>query len=245
MRPYKDRFYGDRDARTAHAANTILALTLDLVPPVRSAIDVGCGVGTWLSVLRERGVATVRGLDGAWVSRDLLVIPRDCFLAVDLNEPIPEQGRFDLAISLEAAEHLPPERAATFVGSMADLSDVVLFSAAIPHQGGKHHVNEQWQDYWAGLFAARGYAVLDTIRPRIWNDDEIAFWYRQNVLLYVKEERLVELKTPVGALASFPELPLRVVHPRQYMRKIPDSVGAGWKMFRRGVRASLTRGAGR
>ena len=245
MRPYKDKFYDDRDVQTSHAARTILALTLDLVPPVHSAVDVGCGVGTWLSVLRERGVATIRGFDGAWVRRELLTIPAENFLVVDLKKPIPESGRFDLAISVEVAEHLPSGCAGTFVDSLVDLSDFVLFSAAIPHQGGKNHINERWQDYWAALFEARGYAVLDAIRPRIWEDDDIGFWYRQNVLLYVKKGRLHELSTPGGSADSRPGLPLRVVHPIQYMRKIPDSAAAGWKMLRRGVRASLKRGGGR
>ena len=244
MPRYKDTFYGNRDAQTAHAARTILALTLDLLPPVRSAVDVGCGVGTWLAALGERGVATIRGLDGAWVRRDLLTIPSECFEAVDLKEPVRASERFDLAISVEVAEHLPPNCADTFVDSLVGLSDFVLFSAAIPHQGGKHHLNEQWQDYWAGLFALRGYAVLDAIRPRIWEDDQIAFWYRQNVLLYVKKGRLPELRIPGGALESYPGLPLRVVHPRQYLRKVPDSVGAGWKMLRRGVKASFRRRGG-
>lgn len=243
MRPYKDKFYGDRDARTVHAAKTILDLTLDLVPPVRSAVDVGCGVGTWLAVLRERGVAAIRGLDGAWVRRDLLTIPADSFLAVDLKERLPELGRFDLVISVEVAEHLPPGCAGTFLDSLVALSDFVLFSAAIPHQGGKNHLNEQWQDYWAGHFRARGYAVLDAIRPKIWEDDDIAFWYRQNVLLYVKTERLGELNVPGGVPAP-PGFPLRVVHPQQYLRKIPDTASAGWKMLRRGVKASLRRRPG-
>jgi hypothetical protein len=237
MPRYKDKFYGNRDAQTVHAARTILGLTLELLPPVQSAVDVGCGVGTWLSVLRERGVATIRGFDGAWVRGDLLTIPPECFVAVDLTKRIPGSDRFDLAISVEVAEHLPPACAETFVDSLADLSDFVLFSAAIPHQGGKHHLNERWQDYWAGLFAARGYTVLDPIRPKIWEDDRISFWYRQNVLLYVKKERLGALRAPVGA-----GVPLRVVHPAQYLKKIPDSASAGWKMLRRGVRASLKLG---
>ena len=126
---------------------------------MHSAVDVGCGVGTWLSVLRERGVDTVRGFDGAWVRADLPTIPRESFIAVDLTERIPKSDRFDLAISVEVAEHLRRLAAETFVDSLVDLSDFVLFSAAIPHQGGKHHLNERWQDYWAGLFWARGYAV--------------------------------------------------------------------------------------
>jgi methyltransferase family protein len=244
MRPYKDKFYGDRDAQTSHAARVILGLTLEMLPPVRSAVDVGCGVGTWLSVMRERGVSTIRGLDGAWVRKDLLTIPADCFAAVDLTKPIPKSERFDLAISVEVAEHLPPGCAGGFVDSLVDFSDFVLFSAAIPHQGGKNHLNERWQDYWAGLFGARGYAVVDAIRPKIWEDEQIAFWYRQNVLLYVNRGRLGDLRTAAAVPEAAPRLPLRVVHPVQYLRKIPNSASAGWKMLRRGVRASLRLGGG-
>jgi SAM-dependent methyltransferase len=245
MGAYDASFYADRDARTRYAADRVLSLALDLLPPVRSAVDVGCGVGTWLSVLLERGVPAIQGLDGAWVDPGLLVIPRETFLATDLGGPLPDVGRFDLAISLEVAEHLPRERADGFVASLTGLSDFVLFSAAIPHQGGSHHVNEQWQDYWAQLFARRGYAVLDAIRPRIWSDDRIAFWYRQNVLVYVKKERLGDLRIPQVAPGSSPIGPLRVVHPEQYLRKIPDGAAAGWKMLRRGLRASLARSLGR
>ncbi len=245
MKAYRDRFYRDRHDETRRAADTILSLVLDLVPPVRSAVDVGCGVGTWLASLRDRGVRTVRGLDGPWVPEDRLVIPREAFLRVDLGGPLPELGRFDLAISLEVAEHLPSERAESFVGSLAALSDVVLFSAAVPHQGGSHHVNEQWQDHWARLFAARGYAVLDAIRPRIWDDAGIAYWYRQNVLLYARKEKLGELRSATGALGPTSLPALRTVHPELYLRKIPDSAASGWKMLRRGVRASLRRSLGR
>lgn len=55
--------------------------------------------------------------------------------------------RFDLAMTIEVAEHLTPVRADSFVEDLTRLSDVVLFSAAIPAQGGINHVNEQWQSY--------------------------------------------------------------------------------------------------
>ena len=108
-----------------------------------------------------------------------------------LFSPLPDRARrsgeerFDLAITLEVAEHLPPERAAGFVEELCTLAPIVLFSAAIPDQGGTHHLNEQWPEYWVAEFSRLNYRPIDAIRPRIWTDPEIYWWYRQNCLLFV------------------------------------------------------------
>jgi len=91
-------------------------------------------------------------------------------------------------MSLEVAEHLEPATAPQFVNSLATASDVVLFSAAYTQQGGTNHINEQPHSYWAGLFAGHAFAPFDLFRPVFWGNDEICFWYRQNVFLYVKRE---------------------------------------------------------
>ena len=67
---------------------------------------------------------------------------------------------------------------------MCKLSDVVLFSAAIPGQGGTHHLNERWPSYWANLFGSAGYDVLDVVRANIWDDARVEWWYRQNLLVF-------------------------------------------------------------
>jgi hypothetical protein len=166
MEAYPQEFYASMRDKTTYSANTILDIVLQRIPAVHSAVDVGCGVGNWLAVLREKGATEIQGLDGSWVDQDLLAIPRSNFKQVDLSRSAIElPRRYDLAISLEMAEHLPPDRAEEFVTSLTALSDYVLFSAAIPFQGGINHLNEQWQHYWADLFAARGYGVHDFIRP--------------------------------------------------------------------------------
>ena len=92
-----------------------------------------------------------------------LPIPKKNFFAVDLKRPLQLERRFDLVLSLEVAEHLPEECAATFVESLIGLGSVILFSAAIPFQGGTHHVNEQWSNYWVKNFQEREYVVIDTL----------------------------------------------------------------------------------
>ena len=236
MTRYRDRFYAHRDRDTSASAEAVLSVVLDVLPPVRSAVDVGCGVGTWLACLKGKGVGEVFGIDGPWVDPARLIIPGDSFQQADLTRPLPEGRRFDLALSMEVAEHLPPERAASFVADLCSLSDFVLFAAAIPQQGGTGHVNEQWQDYWAGLFSAAGYAAVDAIRPRVWDDASVRVWYRQNTLLYAKRSRLPQVKFPASTG------PLALVHPEMYTAKVGTLRGA-WKTFirkfRRGIRPRL------
>ncbi len=186
-----------------------------------SVVDVGCGTGAWLSVFREHGVTEIEGIDGDWLDLSLLEIPESCFLRRDLTQPIRLARRFDIVMSLEVAEHLPRESASTFVESLASLGDVILFSAAIPDQGGRHHVNEQWPEYWARLFAANDYTHYDVLRRRIWNDPDIEWYYAQNLLLFVRGHRLryfpalLQPAPPSG-------MPLPLVHPRLFHAKLTE-----------------------
>jgi hypothetical protein len=215
MAGYDEEFFRERHGRTQHAARVVLGVVSEFLPRIESAVDVGCGVGTWLSVLREHGALVVQGVDGPWVNRQHLVIPPECFLTHDLSRPLNLGRRFDLAISLEVAEHLPADCAGGFVQTLTGLADVVLFSAAIPLQGGRGHVNEQWPEYWAGLFGSRNFRVFDAIRPRIWSDRTIPTWYRQNILLFVSDDRVPAL---VALQARQPAWPLSLVHPEIYLK---------------------------
>ncbi len=152
--------------------------------PASSAVDFGCGRGTWLKACLENGVETILGLDGDYVDRDRLLIDREQFRAVDLCQPIRLERRFDLALCLEVGEHLPARSARALVESLATAATVVLFSAAIPGQGGTSHVNEQWPYYWERLFNEQGMHKYDVVRPLIWADRSIEWWYRQNIYMY-------------------------------------------------------------
>jgi SAM-dependent methyltransferase len=169
------------------SASIMVPMVVELVRP-RSVLDVGCGVGTWLAAFRDQGVEHVVGLDGKWVKRQELLIPDATFIAADLEKPLPITGRFDLAISLEVAEHLQPRFARAFVEGLIRLAPVVLFSAAYPDQTGVGHVNERWPGYWKRLFNERGFLRLDPFRPRVWRDERVEWWYRRNTFLYVNRD---------------------------------------------------------
>jgi SAM-dependent methyltransferase len=183
---------------------------------IGSALDVGCGIGTWLSVAESMGIGDVFGIDGAYVDRELLskFISLNCFEAFDLNIPFDLHRKFDLVICLEVAEHLCAKVSDVFVKSLVDHSDVILFSAAIPGQGGQNHVNERWPEYWAKKFNVYDYVFLDLIRPQIWNNDQVDYWYKQNTFLVVKKSH------PLAK--SNPESYLPLVHP-ELLARVQDN----------------------
>lgn len=219
MAQYDQVFFRGVREGARSSARALVPLLLDWINP-SSVADVGCGDGTWLSVVRERGVADVLGFDGDYVPRETLQIPPELFAPIDLREPpVEPPRRFDLALCLEVAEHLPAESADELVRFLADLAPVICFSAAIPHQGGRGHFNEQWPDYWIERFAEEGFVAIDGVRPRLWDDPDVEPWYAQNSFLYVEESQIPEL--PAEELrklaAAGGRWPTRLVHPRSYL----------------------------
>jgi len=200
------------------SANSVVPLLMSLTQPA-SVIDVGCGVGNWLAAFRDCGITDVFGVDQNDYGAELRV-PREHFAVADLRSGFRSERRFDLVVCLEMAEHLPEAAAPILVQSLAALGDVVVFSAAIPFQGGANHRNERWPEYWRDLFANYDFFPIDCIRPRIWENKDVAWWYTQNVLLYVRREYLAahdrlrrEVEHPVP-------YPLALVHPGLYMKHV-------------------------
>ena len=186
---------------SAGAAGRVMGIVCDRIAPL-SVVDIGCGVGVWLKAALAAGAERAVGVDAAYVRPERIVDPRIEFHAQDLEAPIALNERFDLALCLEVAEHLSPGRAESLVGDLCALSDCVLFGAAIPGQGGIGHVNERWQSYWAGLFAAHDWRPLDLVRPAIWGERAIQPWYRQNMLLYLAPAARARLTGARGAAAG-------------------------------------------
>jgi len=173
------------------SAGVVLPMVFEHFVPGRVA-DLGCGNGAWLNVARALGAEDVLGLDSA-STEESFVLEGSAFMPVDLSRPIPLNGGFDLVMSLESSGQLPAGRAGGFVSELTRLGDVVLFSSAVPCQGGVVHENQQWPEYWAGFFAEQGFVALDIIRPAIWDDERVEWWHRQNTLLFCRKDRAAEL----------------------------------------------------
>jgi hypothetical protein len=197
-RLYDEAFFARHLDATLRSARIIVPYVLQQIHP-RSVIDVGCARGAWLRAFLEHGITTIHGLDGDYLDPSKLLIPAADFTPVDLREMIAGKldsftgkanGRYDLAVCLEVAEHLPHALADNVVRTLTTLAPVVLFSAAVPGQGGIGHINEQWPDYWRLRFEEHGFQRIDSIRRRVWKDPRVHWWYRQNIFLFAARERI-------------------------------------------------------
>lgn len=193
-----------------------LSSALKMMPAIiettrtKRVIDVGCGPGAWAFAAVCNG-CEILAVDG-YVPEDQLFIPPSDFRRVDLGEGV-DCGGYDLAVCMEVAEHLSPESAEKLVGGLTR-ARYVLFSAAIPGQGGVGHINEQWQSYWASLFVEYGRCVNDDVRNMFWGDQDIAPYYRQNVMLVGLDEDL--RKMGLASLGTVRD----VVHPEVFKHKM-------------------------
>jgi hypothetical protein len=182
--PYNSQFYALQSDLVSGSARACVPFIMDLLTP-RSVVDVGCGQGDWLNAFQLCGVEDILGVDGDYVRREDLRIQPTAFRAWDLTRPLDLGRRFDLAVSLEVAEHLPESCAGQFVRQLVALAPAVVFSAAVPGQGGLNHINEQWFWYWQGLFAGNGYRCIDLFRKTFWQHPDVALYYQQNMFLFV------------------------------------------------------------
>lgn len=187
-------------------------IVLPLVGEPKAVVDFGAGSCDLLAQLIElRPEVDCIGVDHPEMPTDGIYIPRDCFIHADLSKPLDLGRRFDIATCLEAAEHLPPEAAETIVETLVRHSDTIIFSAAIPGQGGTGHLNEQWPSYWIERFAAHGYSCFDVLRPATWNNQNVVVWYRKNMLIFRNHSLLPHTLDDWGRVS--------IVHPWVYLNK--------------------------
>lgn len=171
------------------APNEIVSILLHLFKP-QSVLDVGCGIGTFLKRFKMEGVPEILGLDGPWVDKELLfqnIAPSE-FIEQDLSKPWTLKTTYDLVLSLEVAEHIEPEYADTFIRNLVSSGKIIIFSAAVPDQGGQNHLNEQWLSYWKEKFLKHDFIIHDVLKPLFWNNPHIFFWYKQNMVVVTHKD---------------------------------------------------------
>lgn len=207
---YGEDFFAWMDGGSSRSAQVIVPMIVDLLAP-SSVIDIGCGTGAWLAEFQRHGVNEIVGIDGAWVPPARLKISKDRFHIGDLTSLGRPPAVYDLAVCLEVAEHLPVESGHALVSFLTHAAPVVLFSAAIPGQGGEGHVNEQWLDYWHSEFAEREYDLFDVVRAKTWNDERVEPWYAQNLVVFAGSRAGAAVRSRLQE--NVHALPLRLVHP--------------------------------
>jgi len=195
---YDSLFYEYQREGAIRSARTLLPLLIGTLG-VRSVLDVGCGAGAWLAAYRDLGATDCIGVDGDYVDRTLLMVDGDLFHPRDITRPFDFERQFDLVQCLEVAEHIPHHACDTLIDNVVRHGRKVLFSAAVPGQGGEDHINEQPYEFWRDRFAARSYRLFDFVRPAVTGKAAIEPWYRYNVMFFAHDSVIDALPTQVSA----------------------------------------------
>ena len=224
---YNDQFYKSlTDASYSSAKHFVSILNSVPINP-KTVVDVGCGRGPWLKAFSDSGSKELVGIDGDWVSQEDMLDKKIKFYSIDLSSNViknPINKKFDLAMSLEVAEHLKPEQAITFINYLISFSDTILFSAAFSGQGGTDHFNERPHTYWAKIFIKNGYLPYDLFRSKVWENQEIEVWYRQNTFLYLKRNSKFEKIFKEKGIEPIREISLmNCIHPDLYKIRVEES----------------------
>ncbi len=204
---YDINFYKNLELGVLKSSKELVPIICSMFSP-KSILDVGCGNGIWLNTFSEHGISDYQGLDGDYVEQGFFKANYEQFKAADLETEINLNRKFDIAISFEVGEHLEMSKSVNLVKTLCNHADVIVFSAAIPFQSGTNHINEQNQSFWAKLFKDQGYEAFDSIRPLIWHNSKIAYWYRQNIVVYKNNQK--------GGVLNLNELDK--MHPELYFR---------------------------
>lgn len=213
--PYNSQYYKKHLSGSYLSAKEILKYLINNLP-ISSIIDFGCGAGTWCLAAKELGIKIITGIDLHSYDSSYMLLPQNSYLKYDLRHALNLNQKYDLVISVEVAEHIDNSYSNIFIENLCRHGDLILFSAAMPFQGGTEHINEQPCSYWMNIFKIHNYLPLDCIRPHFWNTPEVEIWYKNNCILYIKKEiyhRIIEMI----ALDSFP---IDIVHPDMVKRII-------------------------
>jgi hypothetical protein len=73
-------------------------------------------------------------------------------------------------------------------------------------------VNEQWPAYWETIFVEQGFQRLDPLRFRLWHDERVEWWYRQNLFLYASDKAIAESTALCKECERTRSLELTLIH---------------------------------
>jgi cyclopropane fatty-acyl-phospholipid synthase-like methyltransferase len=187
---YDADYFDKREGRAARSAIVIAeSIVKDLNPT--TVVDVGCGTGTILDALRQKG-CQVFGLEYSEAALEYCRKKGLNILKFDLQKDSFSGNHFDVAISTEVAEHLPAAVADRYVSLLTSLSKIVIFTAAQPGQGGTNHVNEQSPSYWTTKFYNLGFQLDEALSHRwqeVWKASGIVVnWYYLNLMIFREKD---------------------------------------------------------
>lgn len=190
MHNYNKKFFDYIDNQSFESAEIILKEIYKNIN-FQSIVDVGCGTGSWLraasSITKNLNLI---GIDGKYAKKTFSCEKAN-FISHDLEKNFNNKIKIktDLVVCMEVAEHLSFKRSTSFIKNLCSLSDTILFGAAVKHQRGTLHINEQPQSFWVNLFSKNGYIAHYLPRKKLWNNEKILKtpYYISNSFLFIKK----------------------------------------------------------
>ena len=217
---YKDskiKFLQKNNYIKEQSSNVVVNVLFEIFKP-KNVVDVGCGTGLILKFFKDKGV-NISGYEGEWINKELIEvnIPSSSISIIDFeNIKIQNSSQNDLCVCLEVAEHVSIDQAENFVKFLIAHSSVIIFSAAVPNQGGFNHINEQWSDFWDNIFGKLGYIKFDILRPILWDQELVTWPYKQNMVVYVSD-------SDVSTFEKLSKMPINIlknpIHYESYINK--------------------------
>lgn len=206
------------EQRLANAAEICEYIGMVGVGP-KSVLDIGCGFGFFLAEANKKwNLDRITGVDGNWIDPETLCISPEHYVSMNLSEEtFTADQKYDLTVCLEVAEHLPRDCADRFVKSLGATSDIILFSAAFPGQGGKRHFNEQPMSYWATKFAGEDFQPVDILHEYVWASKTLYPWFRNNLVIFASSDAIKRYRHFTRFIVAPPMLDR--VHPHYYNRE--------------------------
>lgn len=181
---YSKNYYSRHANGSLNSANRILSLLSEFIHP-NSVADIGCGTGTWGFTAEKIWGAQIFAFDRHRYDDCDMYISAEKYFQCDLRQKT-RLGRYDLAICVEVIEHIDQNYEDIVIDNLCACSDTLLFSGALPFQGGTGHINERPFSYWLEKFNMRGYTMIQDIRWSIWDQSDIEIWYRNNIMFLMK-----------------------------------------------------------
>jgi SAM-dependent methyltransferase len=150
----------------------------------KSVLDLGCGLGGYLSFFGSMGAEKTIGVDGFPASMEFLANGE--YRCHDLGQPLDLGETYDLVLCMEVIEHLTPEHEDVLIESiLRHARERIIFSAAEVGQPGVGHINCRPIGYWLQKFERKGWApdVLDSLAMR---SLATFSWFKRNTVVLVR-----------------------------------------------------------
>lgn len=167
---YDEEFFSKRDSKL-HEWNFSMGKYAAEKLGIKSMIDWGCGIGSFLSGAKDGGVENLTGIEIGYENAKSFLVENVAHTIRYGNAAVEANfGKYDCAVSIEVAEHLLPEDADTFVRNVCNSSErMIIMTAAKPNQVGMYHFNCQPSEYWIEKICKNGFTFRKDLVEKISN----------------------------------------------------------------------------